>query len=84
MSVLTKLFVVLLVVCSLMLSAAVVVFVNRVDDYQRASQQNTSALNAAKAQASSMQNRVSDFGLVCRCLYLSRSALFLFGRWFVN
>lgn len=60
MSVLTKLFVVLLVVCSLMLSAAVVVFVNRVDNYQQAANQNTAALNAARTQANSMQARVSE------------------------
>ena len=40
MSVVTKVFVVLLVVCSLLLSAATVVFVNRVDDYKKQFDQN--------------------------------------------
>lgn len=60
MSVLTKLFVVLLVVCSLMLSAAVVVFVNRVDNYEVASKQNATQLAAARTQANSMQARVGE------------------------
>jgi hypothetical protein len=58
--VLTKLFVVLLVICSLLLSAAVVVFVNRVDNYELASKQNATQLAAARTQANSMQSRVSE------------------------
>ncbi len=49
MSALTKLFVVLLVVCSLLLVAADVVFVNRVEDYKTkytTEQNNTKLVNA--------------------------------------
>lgn len=60
MSALTKLFVVLLIVCSLLLTAATVVFVNRTDNYtlaleakdkeiERYKQDLTTAENAAKA-----------------------------------
>jgi hypothetical protein len=66
LSVLTKLFVVLLVVCSLMLSAAVVVFVNRVDNYEQSAKQNASSLKAARDQASSMQSRVSEMDVAMR------------------
>ena len=44
MSVLTKAFVVLLVICSLLLSASVVVFVNRVDDFKKTSEAKESKI----------------------------------------
>lgn len=66
MNALTKTFVVLLVLCSLMLSAAVVVFVNRVDNYETASKKNLSDLGAAKATANSMQSRMTEMDTVMR------------------
>jgi hypothetical protein len=57
---LTKIFIVLLVVCSLLLSAAVVVFVNRVDNYEGASKKLQSDVAAAKASSNSMTNRLAE------------------------
>ena len=54
MSVLTKLFVVLLVVTSLLLSASVVVFVNRVEDHKALADASKHQLTAAKLQASEL------------------------------
>ncbi|WP_428938058.1 hypothetical protein [Fontivita pretiosa] len=56
MSPLTKLFVVLLVVLSLLLTAGVVVFVNQVDDYKRAEEQARALLTAEQAKAEAMRN----------------------------
>ena len=71
MSAVTKLFVVLLVICSLLLVAAEVVFVNRVEDYKRQSTDQTSKnqLLAANleivrgdrdAARAEIQNRISE------------------------
>ena len=54
MSVLTKLFVVLLVVTSLLLSASVVVFVNRVEDHKALADASKHQMTAAKLQASEL------------------------------
>ena len=51
MSPLTKLFVVLLVVLSLLMTASVVVFVNRVEDYRATSQTSKDELAAAQRRA---------------------------------
>jgi len=66
LSFVTKLFVVLLVVCSLMLSAAVVVFVNRVDNYEGASKKLNSDVTMYRTQANSMQSRLSEVDTAMR------------------
>jgi outer membrane murein-binding lipoprotein Lpp len=63
---LTKIFIVLLVVCSLLLSAAVVVFVNRVDNYEGASKKIVSDRDAAKASANSLTTRLAEMDTVMR------------------
>ena len=60
MNVLTKLFVVLLVVCSLLLSAAVVVFVNRVEDYKRSFESNAAMVKATQAEVGVLQQALVD------------------------
>lgn len=60
MSTVTKIFVVLLVICSLLLSAAVVVFVNRVDISMAGIKKTQADLTAARAQANSLQNRMAE------------------------
>jgi len=59
LSALTKLFVVLLVVCSLMLSAAVVVFVNRVPDFQKEAQTATQQKQQAVNQANLLSGQLT-------------------------
>ena len=51
MSALTKLFVVLLVICSLLLTAATVVYVNRSEDYRAALQAKDSEIERARGEA---------------------------------
>ena len=60
MSVLTKLFVVLLVVSSLLLSAAVVVFVNRVEDFKTQSEGAKVKLTSAVRHAQELDTVVAD------------------------
>ncbi len=56
MSPLTKLFVVLLVVLSLLLTAATVVFVNQVDNQKQAAERATALLNAERAKAEQIRS----------------------------
>lgn len=58
MSALTKLFVILLVVCSLLLTASVVVYVNRVENFQQANNTTERKLQAAEARANDLANQV--------------------------
>jgi hypothetical protein len=60
LSVLTKLFVVLLVVCSLLLSAATVVFVNRVDAFGTMLTAANAKLKTKSAEAADLTTAVSD------------------------
>ncbi len=57
MSALTKVFVVLLVLCSLMLSAAVVVFVNRTEDYAKIAK---NIADKAAASEAALRQEVND------------------------
>jgi hypothetical protein len=59
LSPLTKLFVVLLVVLSLLMTASVVVFVNRVEDYRATSQTSKDELAAAQRRAEQQMNEVN-------------------------
>jgi hypothetical protein len=56
LSPLTKLFVILLVVLSLLLTAATVVFVSQVEDYKKSADNNKQLLDAARAKAEAVQN----------------------------
>lgn len=56
MSPLTKLFVVLLVVLSLLLTSATVVFVNQVDDYRKDAELAQQQLNAARVENARVRN----------------------------
>jgi uncharacterized phage infection (PIP) family protein YhgE len=60
LSVLTKLFVVLLVVSSLLLSASVVVFVNRVEDYRKQADTQKTNLNAKVREANDAASALAD------------------------
>src|ERR1051325_11496372 len=51
----TKLFVVLLIICSLLLTAATVVFVNRTEDYHKESMQFESRMLAAQRDKEAAQ-----------------------------
>ena len=66
MNALTKIFVVLLVVCSLLLSAAVVVFVNRVENYEGQSKKLNSDVAMYRAQANSLTNRLAEMDTTSR------------------
>jgi len=57
---LTRIFVVVLVVCSLLMSAAVVVFVSRVDDYNKLAMNATKERDAARADAAAAANQVAS------------------------
>jgi hypothetical protein len=59
LSPLTKLFVVLLVVLSLLMTASVVVFVNRVEDYRATATTRQEELAAAKREAEQQMNEVN-------------------------
>lgn len=59
MSPLTKLFVVLLVVLSLLMTASVVVFVNRVEDYKKTADTRQEELAAAKREAEQQMNEAN-------------------------
>jgi hypothetical protein len=59
LSPLTKLFVVLLVVLSLLMTASVVVFVNRVEDYRATATTRQDELSAAKREAEQQMNEVN-------------------------
>ena len=61
MSVLTKLFIVLLVVTSLLLSAATVVFVNRVEDFKKTSTDAKSALALANTAAEAARSSEREY-----------------------
>jgi uncharacterized phage infection (PIP) family protein YhgE len=56
LSPLTKLFVILLVVLSLLLTAATVVFVSQVQDYKKNADNNQQLLNSERAKAESLRN----------------------------
>ena len=68
MSVLTKLFVVLLVVSSLLLSASVVVFVNRVEDHKTTAEGFKRKVNAAERNAAEMSTNVTNSQMALRDL----------------
>ncbi len=68
MSVLTKLFVVLLVVSSLLLSASVVVFVNRVEDHKALADASKRQLTAAKKDASDLTTNLTNSQMAFRDL----------------
>jgi hypothetical protein len=57
---LTRIFVVALVVCSLLMSAAVVVFVSRVDDFNKTATQAIKDRDAARNEASAALNQVAS------------------------
>jgi hypothetical protein len=57
-SALTKVFVILLVVCSLLLSAGLIVFVNNSTNYTQALEQSSSALDAMRADRDAEKSRV--------------------------
>lgn len=59
MSILTKIFVVALVVLSLLLSAATITFVNSIDDYKRTNTSLENQLAAAKANAAAESARMT-------------------------
>ncbi|HMB95274.1 MAG TPA: hypothetical protein VKK61_04470, partial [Tepidisphaeraceae bacterium] len=56
MSPLTKLFVILLVVLSLLLTAATVVFVSQVEDYKKNADNNKQLLDAERSKSESLRN----------------------------
>ena len=68
MSVLTKLFVVLLVVSSLLLSASVVVFVNRVEDHKALADASKRQVTAAKKEASELSTNLTNSQMAFRDL----------------
>lgn len=59
MSALTKLFVVLLVVCSLLLTAATVVFINKVEDWQEVAKRKDEAVGLAQNQLQTRENELA-------------------------
>lgn len=59
MSTLTKLFVVLLIICSIVLTAATVTFVNRVDDFQKERVASTGEINRLKQELDTAQSEAS-------------------------
>ena len=69
MSVMTKLFVVLLIICSLLLTAATVVFVNRTEDFHKAA-------NASEERALRFHRAVQGLSEQQRhCLFLRLEGL---------